>query len=192
VTSRTRRPTFFLFIPPPQNTSSSTDDAETLRSLQSAFKAAIHIGAPTYNRGDHRGCAIAYTDVVQRQTESTGPASLLLGRLKVALKARLLSSGALAGEKERAWYLRHTLDAVINAPRLDAASSALQVLIDKESLAALPGTADEEVQSPTSTAVMEDTYTDDVRIGPLAHRLFACLSSKFISASRLFQFCLLW
>jgi serine protease Do len=73
-----------------------------------AIDAAISIGAPVYNRGDHEGCFKIY-----QATSTKLEASSSCAGIRDAFGAGLLRVGSLTTPAERAWALRDTFDGLL-------------------------------------------------------------------------------
>lgn len=92
---------------------------ESLGEMHHVLAAAIDVGAPRYNRGDVRGCAVKYWATIQ--TLLAAPATRgfpgharVLGLLRAADEPDPLP-GALdeRGIDDLAWRLRRAFDAVL-------------------------------------------------------------------------------
>ena len=97
--------------------------AEQAASVRQRLQAAISRGAPTYNRGDKRGCAELYlstaNDILADPTQNDlQPAAVVQQDLQeaVARAQPLLAEGDPQKDDEAAWLLRHAFDRLLELP----------------------------------------------------------------------------
>ena len=83
-------------------------------AAERVLKAAIHRGAPIYNRGDHAGCAQIYASAAEEAVQVAGDDGETCAMLRAALQQARLS----ATPTSAAWALRHAFDAINNRPSL--------------------------------------------------------------------------
>lgn len=83
-------------------------DPTAVAEAVQAIDAAISIGAPVYNRGDHEGCFKIY-----QATSTKLEASSSCAGIRDAFGAGLLRVGSLTTPAERAWALRDTFDGLL-------------------------------------------------------------------------------
>lgn len=97
--------------------------AEQAASVRQRLQAAISRGAPTYNRGDKRGCAELYlstaNDILADPAQNDlQPAAVVQQDLQeaVARAQPLLAEGDPQKDDEAAWLLRHAFDGLLELP----------------------------------------------------------------------------
>ena len=97
--------------------------AEQAASVRQRLQAAISRGAPTYNRGDKRGCAELYLstakDILANPAQNDlQPAAVVQQDLQeaVARAQPLLAEGNPQKDDEAAWLLRHAFDGLLELP----------------------------------------------------------------------------
>jgi len=97
--------------------------AEQAASVRQRLQAAISRGAPTYNRGDKRGCAELYLstakDILADPAQNDlQPAAVVQQVLQeaVARAQPLLAEGDPQKDDEAAWLLRHAFDGLLELP----------------------------------------------------------------------------
>ena len=97
--------------------------AEQAASVRQRLQAAISRGAPTYNRGDKRGCAELYLstakDILAEPAQNDlQPAAVVQQDLQeaVARAQPLLAEGDPQKDDEAAWLLRHAFDGLLELP----------------------------------------------------------------------------
>ena len=97
--------------------------AEQAASVRQRLQAAISRGAPTYNRGDKRGCAELYLstakDILAEPAQNDlQPAAVVQQDLQEAVASAqpLLAEGDPQKDDEAAWLLRHAFDGLLELP----------------------------------------------------------------------------
>lgn len=83
-------------------------DPTAVAEAVQAIDAAISVGAPLYNRGDHEGCFKIY-EAASTKLEAESSCK----GIRTAFGAGLLRVGALGTPAERAWALRDTFDGLL-------------------------------------------------------------------------------
>ncbi len=97
---------------------------EPLAATQRLIEAAISIGAPAYNTGDHQGCFDVYSCTARMiLATQTGP-DAAQERLRKALD----ECAALDDPNRQAWAMRHGFDAVLAMGATGAAVAPREVL----------------------------------------------------------------
>jgi hypothetical protein len=83
--------------------------AESMRKIDEAIGAAIEVGAPTYNRGDHRGCFEVYEHMT-REIDRTVPRC-------TKIRAALMKGIEIAATRDdftgKAWAMRDAFDGAL-------------------------------------------------------------------------------
>jgi hypothetical protein len=85
---------------------------EALEVIRWYIGLAIHIGAPAYNTGDHRGCYEVYACTARMLLQTVDGADDAKERLRKALER----CATLGDANQRAWAMRHAFDAICGAP----------------------------------------------------------------------------
>ena len=96
------------------------------RAVGAMISEAISIGVPIYNGGDPRGCAEVYRECCEDILQLQGGLDL---QMHQSVRKTLARLPHLPSDDQRAWKLRHTLDAVLqnsssSAPAASASSSS--------------------------------------------------------------------
>lgn len=85
------------------------DLGEVPPAVLAALSAAIRVGAPTYNAGDHRGCYDVYADTARRLLARPD----LSAAAKDVLRGALSEAARLRSASRQAWALRHAFDRLL-------------------------------------------------------------------------------
>jgi hypothetical protein len=85
---------------------------EPLQEMRSFIATAIHIGAPAYNSGDHRGCYEVYACTARMLLQTVDGAD----DAKQLLRKALEKCATLDDPDKQAWAMRHAFDAICGTP----------------------------------------------------------------------------
>lgn len=84
---------------------------EVPEAVANALSAAIAVGAPTYNAGDHQGCYALYAETARQLLARDD----LTEAAKDVLRAALAEATRIRSASRRAWAMRHAFDRLLGA-----------------------------------------------------------------------------
>ena len=118
------------------------------RAVGAMISEAISIGVPIYNGGDPRGCAEVYRECCEDILQLQGGLDL---QMHQSVRKTLARLPHLPSDDQRAWELRHTLDAVLQ----NSSSSAPAALASSHSSTARPRSSVSSVNVDTPNSMLE-------------------------------------
>ncbi len=95
-----------VLLPEEEHISKDPVDVSTSKSPIELIESAIDRGVPTFNRGDHQGCADIYRDCLEELIATKKINSEFVGAMETLVSA----TNKLKNNTKRAWMLRSGLD----------------------------------------------------------------------------------